>query len=102
MSVRDTYTPDSVCNRCGEHYARRVGHSCADITKLFSSLQRVSEEDLIKRKEILQLLNSLRSAIDNECKSYCDYYGEGCGYSSDRLEATEEILKRLIGMWGEQ
>ena len=63
----------------------------------------IEEQDKKKeessQKEILCLLNSLRSSLYNECECYSDYYGEGCGHSSDRLEAVEEILRRLRALW---
>ena len=60
------------------------------------------KEEESSQKEILCLLNSLRSSLYNECKCYSDYYSEGCGHSSDRLEAVEEILRRLRDLWSEK
>lgn len=73
-----------------------------DVVKAIGDIKpQPTDLELRNRKEILQLLNSFRSSLYNECECYSDYYGEGCGYSSGRLEAIEEISARLKEMWGE-
>lgn len=57
--------------------------------------------EIKKQKEVMTLLNSLRSAVDNECKSYCDYYGNGCGYSWEMFQRVNDIIGKMQDMWGE-
>lgn len=78
----------AICNRCGETYQRSIGHACADITKMFPSLQRITAEELLKRKEVMAL-------IDKEL--------ELRKFDSSSITSTLiQIKEFLTYMWGEQ
>ena len=64
------------------------------------AIKWVPRLELESRKEIMELIDKLNDKLENECDSYTDYYGCGCGHSRDRITELIQIKNRLNSLWG--